>query len=224
MMRYRRWLTGGRFGLWSAAAIVPAAIVLLQVPEALAFPHRARIGTTTILSERPIDPAIGRVLARADTLLAASPWWQPGTARRIVLTEGGWRWRLLATGYGGAVALRRPFSDVLLFNRSDVARDRVTNGAAIGGTRTLSGTIAHETTHLIVARRIGELRMARLPVWKREGYADVIAQETSLDPMDEARIRAADPQASVLTYYEGRRRVAAELRRNGHSLEALFLH
>ena len=44
-------------------------------------------------------------------------------------------------------------------------------------------------------------RAARLPVWKREGYADVVAGETSIDPADEARIRARDPHAPVLAYY-----------------------
>ncbi len=218
---WRGWLFGRRGAVAAAALLIPA-VVLVRVPAALAFPYRAQIGATTILSERPLDPRMAMVLARADTLLAASPLWRPGLTRQVVLTDGGWRWQVLAIGSRGAVALRRPFSDALIFNRSDVGRDRVTNGATIGGVRTLSGTIAHEMTHRLVAGRFGELHHAMLPRWKREGYADHVAQETSIDPGDEARIRAADSDAPVLAYYEGRRRVAAALRRNGGSVNALL--
>jgi len=103
-----------------------------------------------------------------------------------------------------------------------VAADRVTNGAPLGGVRTLSGTIAHEMTHRLVADHIGEWAALRLPAWKREGYPDYVAQETSIRPQDEALIRERDPNARVLAYYEGRRRVAAELARNGGSVDALL--
>ncbi len=215
------WLFGRRGALVAAMVLAPA-VVLFRVPAALAFPYRAQIGTTTILSDQPIDPAIPRILRRADALLAHSPLWRPGLRRQLVLTDGGWRWRVLAIGTADAIALRRPFSDALFFNRSDVARDRVSNGAGLGGVRSLSGTIAHEMTHRLVADRIGEIGLLMLPAWKREGYADHVAQETSIDPADEARIRAADPDARVLVYYDGRRRVAAALRRNGGSVDALL--
>lgn len=222
LRRTIRFLTGGKWGMRLLPVLLVAAYVLVQAPAALAFPFQQRIGNTTVYAERPIAPEIGRVLARADRLLGASPIDVPGIRRQVVLTDGGWRWRVLAVGYGNAIALRRPFSNVLLFNRSDVAADRVTNGARLSGTRSLSGTIAHETVHMLVARHIGEWNAIRLPAWKQEGYADHVARETSLDPGDEARIRAADPTARVLTYYDGRRRVAAELRRNGNSVDALL--
>lgn len=206
---------------------MPAALIIgfvvLRAPAALAFPYQQRIGNTVIYADEPIAPNIWRVLSRADHLLQASPINISGIDRQIVLTNGGWRWKLLALNTNAAIALRRPFSDVLIFNRSDVAADRVTNGAPIGGTRTLSGAIAHETVHMLVARHLGELRALRLPSWKQEGYADYIAKETSIDPRDEDRIRAIDPHAGVLAYYEGRRRVAAELRRKGGSVNALMV-
>ena len=133
-----------------------------------------------------------------------------------MLTDGGWRWRIMAIGYSGTPAFRRPFAATLIFNRSDLARDRV------GGARTLSGTIAHEMTHVLTARRYGEWRLIRMPRWKREGYADYVGGEAGLGRDDAARIRARDPDAPVLVYYEGRRRVAAELARNGGSVDRLM--
>ncbi|MBZ6380150.1 hypothetical protein [Sphingomonas sanguinis] len=201
--------------------MILAAVV--HTPAALAFPHRADFGSTTVLSEQPIDrAAMGRVLARADRLLAASPLDRPGLSRQVVLTDGGWRWDVLSIGARSAIAFRRPFSHALVFNRSAVAADRVTNGAPLGGVRTLSGTIAHEMTHRLVADHIGEWAALRLPAWKREGYPDYVAQETSIRPGDEALIHRLNPNAPVLTYYDGRRRVAAELARNGGSVDALL--
>jgi hypothetical protein len=213
----RRWTTRIACG----GAVVVAGVV--HVPAALAFPYRADFGRTTVLSEQPIDrAAMGQVLARADGLLAASPLYRPGLSRQVVLTDGGWRWDMLSIGARGSIAFRRPFAQALIFNRSSVAADRVTNGAPLGGVRTLSGTIAHEMTHRLVADHIGEWAALRLPAWKREGYPDYVAQETSIRPQDEALIRERDPNARVLTYYEGRRRVAAELARNGGSVDALL--
>ncbi|WP_294200592.1 hypothetical protein [uncultured Sphingomonas sp.] len=77
-------------------------------------------------------------------------------------------------------------------------------------------------THRLVADHIGEWAALRLPAWKREGYPDYVAQETSIRPGDEALIRRLNPNAPVLTYYHGRRRVAAELARNGGSVDALL--
>ncbi|MGO1303218.1 MAG: hypothetical protein ACTMKV_00375 [Sphingomonas parapaucimobilis] len=213
----RRWTARIACG----GAVVVAGVV--HVPAALAFPYRADFGGTTVLSEQPIDrAAMGQVLARADGLLAASPLYRPGLSRQVVLTDGGWRWDMLSIGARGSIAFRRPFAQALIFNRSSVAADRVTNGAPLGGVRTLSGTIAHEMTHRLVADHIGEWAALRLPAWKREGYPDYVAQETSIRPQDEALIRERDPNARVLAYYEGRRRVAAELARNGGSVDALL--
>lgn len=211
---------------WTARIACGAAVIIagvVHVPAALAFPYRADFGSTSVLSERPIDRvAMGHVLARAERLLAASPLDRPGLSRQVVLTDGGWRWQILAIGARDAIALRRPFSHAMIFNHHSVAADQVFNGAPLGGVRTLSGTIAHETTHRLVADHIGEWAALRLPAWKREGYPDYVAQETSIRSGDEALIRKRDPNACVLTYYEGRRRVAAELARNGGSVDALL--
>ena len=215
-------LPGGRRGLGFALAILIVCVTTLYAPAALAFPHYAEIGATKIYSTEPILPVLEQRIARADRLLAKSPLYVPGLRRTIVLTDGGWRWRLMALGYSDTIALRRPFSSILLFNRSDIDADRVRNVSPIGGIRSLSGTIAHESVHILTARRFGELRLARMPHWKREGYADYVAQETSIDPDEEQKIRARWPDAPVLKYFEGRRRVANALDDEGQTVEQLL--
>lgn len=215
-----RWLfPGGWRGAGVGLGLLFAAVTALYVPAALAFPHRAQFGATTVYSDEPIPPVMADRIARADRLVATSPLHRPGLRRTLVLTNGGWRWKVMAAGHWNAVALRRPFASTLLFNRSDVPTDRI---ASVGGVRSLSGTIAHETVHVLTARALGEWRHARLPAWKREGYADYVAEEASLNAEVEARIRARNPKARVLAYAAARRRVAAELARNGGSVEKLL--
>ena len=219
-------------GWWRSRAMRIAQSMLLFVaallgtataaPELLAWPYSAEIGGTRIYSETPIPPEMRAVLARSDALVARSPLAEPGLDRRLFLSRGGWRWQLLALTSHGAFAFRRPFRDAIIVNASDVAADRVENGAPVGGTRTLSGVIAHETTHILVARRLGEARVFMMPGWKFEGYADYVAAESSLSDADYQRLRANGARRPAMFYYEARRRVAEALRRNGGDVGALL--
>jgi len=207
---------------WLTLPLLAAALLFLgvtRVPAALAFPHRATLGSATVLSDRPIDPALGDRLVRANALVAAAGLEGSDRPHRIVLTDGGWRWQVLSLTAARAFGLRRPFSATLVLNRSDVARDRIYNG--LGRSRSLSGTIAHEMAHWLTAERIGEVRALQQPTWAWEGFADHVAQESTLSPAEAERVRAADPASVALAYFDGRRRVAAALARDP-SIDALF--
>lgn len=207
---------------WIVSVFLLLAVAIIYAPQLLAFPYQRRIGTVTVYAERPIDPRIGNELARAEGLLRASPIYTGPLDRSLFLTDGGWRWRLLAIQSPGAFAFRRPFSSAIVFNRSDVAADSITNGRAIGGTRTLSGVIAHETTHIMIVNHLGEVRSAMLPTWQQEGYADHVARESSLTDAEAASLRQIDPAAPALVYYDARRRVAAALSAKRGSVDAFF--
>lgn len=207
---------------WILSVLFLLAVAVIYAPQLLAFPYKQRIGTVTVYAERPIDPRIGSELAHAEGLLRASPLYTGPLDRSLFLTDGGWRWRLLAIQSPGAFAFRRPFSSAIVFNRSDIGADRVTNDRAVGNTRTLSGVIAHETTHIMIANHLGEVRSAMLPTWQQEGYADHVARESSLTDADASSLRKTDPGAASLVYYDARRRVEAALRANGGSVDALF--
>ena len=214
---------GDRILRWALLAVTAVMAMVVHVPRVLAFPYVGQFGSTAVLAEQPIEPGRMRaVLGRADALVSASPLARPGLSRTIVLTDGGWRWRLLSLTSSGAFAVRRPFGHALVFNRSNIAADSVFNRAPIGNRRTLSGTIAHETTHILVAEHFGEWRVPFFPTWKTEGYPDFVARESSLSPSDAAKLRARDPGARALIYFDARRRVAATLAANRGSVDALF--
>lgn len=213
---------GGLRGLGLMLGLAIAVAGIVYSPAALAFPYVKQIGDTTVLSEAPVPGVMAERIRRADALLATSPLARPDLRRTLVLTDGDWRWKVLAVGNWNAIALRRPFSSALLFNRADVLADRIRNAAPRGGTRTLSGTIAHESVHLLTARRYGELRLARMPEWKREGYADYVARETSIDAADAAALRKVAPDSPLLRYQAGTRAVQRLLDRDGMTVDALL--
>lgn len=211
-----------RFGRWAVLVGVGALVGVNYAPEALAFPHRTGIGDTVVYSLAPTGDELAAIMARSDARVAASPLAAGGVgARRVFLTDGGWRWQLLSIGNGSAFALTRPFSNAIVLNASDPAADVVRTGRAVGGTRTLSGVIAHETVHLLLARRYGTLRARSFPSWKVEGYADFVAQESSLSEAEASRLRAAGSDHPALAYFDGRQRVE-RLIAGGMSADALF--
>ncbi|WP_144095518.1 hypothetical protein [Croceicoccus sediminis] len=86
----------------------------------------------------------------------------------------------------------------------------------------LSAVIAHETAHGMIRSRYGFVKAALAPQWLVEGYADHVAQESSLSDADYLRLKEAGEQHPPMPYYEGRKRVEAALERNGGDVDALF--
>lgn len=212
-----RWLNP------ALAAIVVLFASPLFAPQLLAFPHHARSGDFTVYSELPIDQAaLDAVTGKSAALVSASPLARAAEPRRVFLTTGGWRWNWLAFRFRDSFAVSRPFTEPLIFNRSDVVRDRLYAGAGDSAVRSLSGTIAHESCHGVIRQTFGLAADWTKPAWLREGYCDFVAKESLLDEARAKQLRQSDPDHRALVYYDGRRRVAAELSRNGGKVRALF--
>jgi hypothetical protein len=214
-------MKGRRILLGTALVLLVAGP--LREPRLLAFPYEATVGADHVYSAVPITAAQLRpLLGRTDTLVAASPLHSGTESRNIYLTDGGWRWTWLAGSSQGAFALTRPFAEAVIVNRADLTRDRVFNGAAIAGTRTLSGVIAHEKCHGMLRRRFGVIRERSVPTWLSEGYCDYVAQNSSLTDAQAAALQAAHISHPAIAYLRGRERVAALLAANGGNVDKLF--
>ena len=70
-----------------------------------------------------------------------------------------------------------PTTNVFI-NACDLDKDLVFRDAPAYNSRSLSGVIAHEVTHLLVRNRFGYFRNLTLPVWKKEGYAEYAGGST----------------------------------------------
>lgn len=214
---------------WRIANVCLGLIGLLLgsvvvAPQLLAFPYHADVGSTRVYAETPLDlAAVRTALGRADARVATSPLQDGPVGTRVFLTDGGWRWRLLALTSGSSLGFTRPTSDVVsdavILNRSDVARDSVTTAF---GTRALSDIIAHERTHIMVRRHLGPIDGLLLPGWISEGYADHVAGSSTLSAVQAAQLRREGRQPRALFYFDARRRVEAVLERNGGDVDALL--
>ena len=198
----------------------------LAAPQLLAFPYHTKIGTTRVYSETPFRAEdMRRILARSDALAVRTGRSDPA-GTRIFLTDGGWRWTILALTSRGAFAYTRPIStivsDAVIVNRADPAADSAVNGRTIGGKRTLSSVIVHERTHIWTGRALGLVGNALLPNWQREGYADYIAQETSLTAAEYQRLKRSGTDHPAIAYYEGRQRIKKMAKTNGGTITAMF--
>lgn len=211
---------------WRRQALYVAAALLLlsplEAPQLLAFPYVEQIGPHRVYSEMPIAQKLGEIIAAGDALAARSPIASSDTHQPIFLTKGGWRWAWLALTSRGAFALSRPGSEAIVVNRSGFSTDTVSTDRQIGGTRALSATIAHEMTHAAIRKRFGVAADWRYPSWLREGYCDYVAGSGSLSDAEARRLLASGSSHPALVYWQGRKRVEAELQRNGGAVDALF--
>lgn len=210
--------------IWATIAVclvsLPAG--LLYAPWILCFPYEERIEGFTVRSEAPLSAPVRREIERAHDLLEANDLRAALSGTDVYLTEGGWRWRLLAWGSVSAFGFRRSFGRSIVLNRTDYEDAKVRNGRSPGGVRSVGGLVAHEGSHLALARQYGELQILSVPKWIREGYADYVAQESSLSEAEAQALRVSRSNDIALRYFDDRRRVAAYLATPDHSVQSLL--
>lgn len=197
--RYRAATTGRRiFRLLSYLLMSPVIIyiLLLSFPQVL-FAHETSYRNFTVYSREPLDQNIYPVLDKVQSRLATAEINDPQVRTRIFLTNdfGFYSWlslRLGGNSFGkGFAAL--PTSNVFI-NKSDSVRDLVLRNAPENNQRSLSGVIAHETTHLLIRRKFGYWRNLGIPVWKKEGYAEYVAGGSTLPYDAGVRMWKQNPQ------------------------------
>lgn len=208
------------------AAYAAAALALaspLFAPQLLAFPYSATIRKHRVYSEQPITASLQTVVAEADARVGRSALAGARESDQpIFLTDGGWRWALLALQSRDAFAVSRAPTEVIVVNRSDPDRDRIVTDRAIAPETSLARTLAHEMTHGAIRAHFGPLADWKYPVWVREGYCDYVGGASTLSDAEAAKLISARRDHPALPYWLGRKRVEAELQRNGGSVDALF--
>ena len=157
--------------------------MLLYFPQPL-FAYSTKYETFDVYSREPIDSEIEKVLDRAETRLKTSPLYDAEVRRPIYLTNGFGMYALLShkayNSFGNSV----PFITNVFINKTDIASDRVFMNRAKNNSRSLSGVIAHEITHIFIRQRYGTVTSMLQPAWKNEGYCEYIAGESTI-PLDE---------------------------------------
>jgi hypothetical protein len=168
-----------RYLFVSTAAVY---FLLLIFPQVL-FAHEISYENAAVYSREPLDQNIGAVLAKAEARLATSEINTPEVKPRIFLTGSFKLYSFLSLYIGGNSFGKGypllPTNNVFI-NKSDLAKDLVFRSASANNERSLSGVIAHETTHLLIRKRYGYWRNFTMPAWKKEGYAEYVAGGSTL--------------------------------------------
>jgi hypothetical protein len=162
-----------------------AYVLLLSFPQPL-FAHEMTFKNFTVYAREPLAGGISAVLDKVDARLATSPLYTPDLRPKIFLVNSTRLYASLSL-YLGSNSFGKGFAVLpaanVFINAYDLDKDLVFRDAPAYTSRSLSGVIAHEVTHLLVRNRFGYFRNLTLPVWKKEGYAEYVAGRSTL-PLD----------------------------------------
>lgn len=159
--------------------IAIAYLLLLYFPQPL-FAYSTEYERFKVYSREPIEPEIAAVLDSAEARLKRSPIYDADVARPVYLTNSFGMYALLSHKVYRSFANSVPFIENIFINKTDIPADRVFVNREKNNSRSLSGVIAHEVTHLLIQRRYGTLRSLSIPAWKKEGYCEYIAGDSTI--------------------------------------------
>jgi len=180
-------LTSGVLGL-----LAVGYLLLISFPQPL-FAYAVTYEHYTVHSREPVDPAIEQVLYSAEIRLKRSPIYNADMDRSIYLTNGFKMYALLSHKAYNSFGNTVPFVSNIFLNKTDVPADLVFMNRAKNNSRSLSGVIAHETTHLFIRHRYGTVAASIMPAWKNEGYCEYIAGDSTIPLAEGMRLWRDNP-------------------------------
>lgn len=157
-------------------------MALLAWPRPL-FPHQVRAGNLVLHVRSPLPRRALEIAEVVRERVARSPFYSAADAYDVFLCDSSALFTLLVPHNRRAGGSAEYWSGNVFLRPSRVERDRLIgpSGREAEGERTLTYFVAHEVTHLMVARRLGIWRTFRLTTWQREGYADYVAKAEAFD-------------------------------------------
>lgn len=161
-------------GLGGAVTLMLAVTVY---PQPL-FAHSVEYGAFSIYSDRPISPAMARVISDAESRLKSSEFYRRDDNFQVFICTDPWRLFLLAknVALGG---MADPLTRNIYIREADAEANRLVIPSGVladAQDRPLSYFIAHEAAHVMQSRRLGRFVSLRYPRWLVEGHADFVAK------------------------------------------------
>lgn len=212
-----RWIS-----LTTGAAMV-GYLLLISFPQVL-LANSTTYGHFKVHAMEPIDEdPLHTVLDRAEEKLRTSPLYDPAVERRIYLTGGFGTYALFSNKAWRSFANSVPFINNIIVSKSDLAADKVFVNRSYHDQRSLSGVIAHETTHLFIRNRYGTISASLMPTWKNEGYCEYIAGESTIPLVEGIRLWRESPSDDMAyRYVKYHAMVKYLLEKEGMSVDQLF--
>jgi hypothetical protein len=189
------------YGLISTTLVVLvlAYLVLIAYPQPL-FGYSANYKHNFhIYSRDPLPPELETVLDKAEAKLVSSPLYADTFERRLFFARSHGMYAFLTNKAYRSFGSSIPFLDNVMLTQSDIAADRMFVDRPENNSRSLSGVIAHEVTHLLIRQRYGTVQASLMPTWKNEGYCEYIAGESTI-PLDEGKRLWREKPADDMAY------------------------
>ena len=206
-------------------AAVLGYVLLLSFPQVL-FAHQTSYRNLTVYSGAPLDQNVYGVLDKVESRLATSAINNQEVRPKIFLINSFSWYEWLSLHLGGK-SFGKSYSVLptnnIFISKSDLAKDLVFRDSATYNERSLSGVIAHETTHLLIRKKFGYWRNLTTPTWKKEGYAEYVAGGSTLPYETGVGLWKANPKdAAGYQYFKYYMLVKYLLEHDQLSVEDLF--
>ncbi|MGB1219676.1 MAG: hypothetical protein ACPG4W_07840, partial [Flavobacteriales bacterium] len=124
------------------------------------------------------------ILDTSSQLIEQSAYYKPEHQQKLFFCSGFTEFSFFALGSRKAFAVNYPISQRIFLSKTSIHNNQSFRNGEQQNRRSLSGVIAHETTHSMLENHFGFLAYKLLPTWKNEGYCDYIAQDSSFDEME----------------------------------------
>lgn len=143
------------------------------------YKYKIRYLNFIVYSHSPLKKGIYPILNDAETRMMRSKLYYPYLEQNIFMCNSYTEFALLCPFERSSFACNNPISKNIILCPSDITSNKIERNGKGNSTRTLSGTISHETTHTLVRMYLGLWKYLFISRWKNEGYCDYIADESS---------------------------------------------
>jgi hypothetical protein len=167
--------------LGSLAGLLMVYCLVVLFPQPL-FAHKIDYRDFRIYSHDAIDHRIYGVLDEVSTKLERSDLRRPGRIHRLFLCDSAAEFAFFVPHRRRATSINYQLGHNIFVRSASIPENRVGEPGHYGSTLTWIAT--HEVVHTLQQDSIGLRAMLALPFWKREGYAEYIAEESGLSVRD----------------------------------------
>jgi len=121
------------------------------------------------------------ILDKSENLLKSTELFKTEINQDVFICNSYNEFTFFALWSRKAFAINYPITQNIFLSKSSISENSILRNGKENNKRTLSGVIAHETTHSLLENKLGTLKYKLLPSWKNEGYCDFIADESSFN-------------------------------------------
>ena len=186
--------------------------MLLKFSYIFTFLNKYEYENIMIYSDTPLQTH-GKILEKSLSLIKKSSFYNKDMEFTILVSDTFFKYKLFNPLGMKSFAKYYPVVSCIYINKTD--SNGVTYRETDKRTRNLYEVIAHEATHHMLFKSVDLLTYFRLPKWIHEGYADFIAQSSTLSNEEIIGVRKSDPNSMSLRYFDFKVRVTREIKKHG---------